>query len=334
MSEPIAPTRQSMGEEGGPDESRRPDAPNGGGRGGAAQRDRHGWRQEGTDLLRAIAAGSIVGMPLLYTMEMWWHGMTASPGHLLVLLGVTLVANAVFCFFSGFRAEWDVVSAVSESVSSVGMGLAYSAAVLVLVRAIDFGAAWTEALGKVLAATAPVSLGISFANSQVRGKSRSGGDDQSDGQGRGDGHGGSDHPGPRPDPNRLQLRQDLTEIAVTFSGALIFSYNMAPTEEVVLIATRLTAWHLLALVAVSLLLCHTILFAAGFKERRVYVHSLFQHPWVETIMAYAVALIVSCLLLYLVGFQGATSHPATAARCVVTLALPAVVGGSAGRLIT
>jgi hypothetical protein len=38
-----------------------------------------GWRQEGRDLMAAVAGGAIVGMPLLYTMEMWYHGMTCWP---------------------------------------------------------------------------------------------------------------------------------------------------------------------------------------------------------------------------------------------------------------
>jgi uncharacterized membrane protein len=50
-------------------------------------------------------------------------------------------------------------------------------------------------------------------------------------------------------------------------------------------------------------------------------------------MAYAASLLVAAGLLYLVGVPEATSSAALAAKCAVTLALPAVVGASAGRLI-
>ena len=315
--------------------------------------DPHGWRQEGRNLLRAIAAGSIVGMPLLYTMEMWWHGMTMSEWHLVILLIATLAVNYIFCLFSGFRREHSWAEAGSEAVTSVGVGILYSFAVLCLIREIDFGMAWSETLGKVLIETAPVSLGVSFANSQVRNKSRTGekggggggggaggaggqsGQSGQSGQGgQGGAGGGGADPLSRPDRLSMQLRQDLVDIGATVSGALLFAYNVAPTEEIILIATRMPAWHHLILMAASLALCYMILFAAGFQEREVYVPSLFQHPWVETVIAYAIALLVALGLLYLVGVREAMSHTAVAAKCTVTLGLPAVVGGAAGRLIT
>ena len=77
--------------------------------------DRYGWREEGKDLLRAVAAGSIVGMPLLYTMEMWWHGMTLSAAHLLILLIATLVLNFCFSLFSGFRREYSFTAAAGSA---------------------------------------------------------------------------------------------------------------------------------------------------------------------------------------------------------------------------
>src|SRR5688572_16038102 len=81
--------------------------------------DPRGWRQEGVDLLRGTAAGAIVGMPLLYTMEMWWRGMTLGESRLLLLLAAMLLVNFVLCYFSGFREEYSVFEAASESVTSV-----------------------------------------------------------------------------------------------------------------------------------------------------------------------------------------------------------------------
>ena len=55
--------------------------------------------------MAAVAGGAIVGMPLLYTMEMWFHGMTLSEIHLLILLGVILIMNFGFSLVSGFRHD-------------------------------------------------------------------------------------------------------------------------------------------------------------------------------------------------------------------------------------
>jgi putative integral membrane protein (TIGR02587 family) len=282
-----------------------------------------GWPQEGRDLLQAIAAGAIVGVPLLYTMEMWQHAMIVSQWHLLVLLAVTLAVNFAVCVFSGFREIWTLSEAAAESVTAVAMGFLFSLAVLWLIGEITFASSLSEIAGPVLFATIPVSLGIAFANTQLRGRSRGGDAAPSD-------------PAEGLDPaerQRRQLREDLRDLGITIAGAVVFAFNVAPTEEVVAIAQRLPTWLSLVMMAASLLLCYNILFAAGFRDRPVYVRNVFQHPVSETVMAYAVALLVSLGLLYMVGMPEALAHPAIAAKSVVALALPAVVGASAGRLI-
>jgi putative integral membrane protein (TIGR02587 family) len=308
--------------------------------------DPHGWRQELRDLARGVAAGSIVGMPLLFTMEMWWHGMTRSEEQLLVLLAATLGINFVLCRFGGFRQAYSVGEAASESVSSVGIGLLFSVAILWLIGEVEFDTASTDILGKVLIEAVPVSLGVSYANLSVRGKSRTGDDDRGkqddpsgDGGGGGggggsDGHRAGDDAGGEDDPQRRQLWQDLKDVAATLSGATLFALNVAPTEEVLLIATRLPAWQHLLLMAASLGLCYLILFASGFQgDRDVPAPSPFQHPAAETIMAYAMSLLVAFVLLNLVGVPETMSSVAAAAQCTVTLGLVATVGGAAGRLI-
>jgi putative integral membrane protein (TIGR02587 family) len=287
--------------------------------------DPHGWREEGRDLLRGIAAGSIVGMPLLYTMEMWWHGMTVSEWHLVLLLAAILSINFVFCLLSGFRRESSIDEAASESVTAVAIGLLYSLGVLWLVGEITFDGAWTDILGKTLIETAPVSLGISFSNYHVRNRSREGEEDQPEPDGRS---------GERQDPERRQLKQDLTDLAATVSGSIVFAYNVAPTEEIIKISSRVSPWRHLVLMLASLGLCYMILFAAGFQRRRVFVPGPFQSPLAETAMAYAVSLVVALALLYLVGVPEATMTMSALVSTTVVLGLPAGVGAAAGRLVT
>src|SRR4051812_14925250 len=96
-------------------------------------RDPWGFRRETRDLMVAITGGAIVGMPLLYTMEMWLHGMLLGPAQLLALLLGTLFVNLLFSIVSGFRHEYGLASAALESVSAVGIGLVFSAVILWLV---------------------------------------------------------------------------------------------------------------------------------------------------------------------------------------------------------
>lgn len=303
-----------------PDESQQHDR--------GADADPNGWREEGRDLLRAVAAGSIVGMPLLYTMEMWRRGTTLAAWHLLALLAASLVINFFFSLFSGFRTRSSAGEAASESVTAVALGMVVSLAVLTLIGELTLDQAWSDVLGRVLVEAAPVSLGISFANYQMRDKSR-------DGEDGPEAPPGSDRsPGADVDPEQLQVRQDLTDLAATVGGATLFAYNVAPTEEILVIVARTPTWHQLAMVGASLLLCYMILFAAGFRERTVHVPGPFQSPLAETVMAYAASLVVAFLLLALVGVPEATSSASMAVSTTVVLGLPAVVGASAGRLIT
>ena len=275
--------------------------------------------------MAAVAGGAIVGMPLLYTMEMWWHGMTMSPAHLLVLIVAILVMNFVFSVVSGFRRESTLVEAAMESVTSVGIGIVFSSLVLSVIGELKPAMSPAEVIGKVLLEAAAVSIGVSFANAQVRDKSRTGDDDDER-----HGDGGARQP---KDPERAQLRADLRDASAALAGATLFALNIAPTEEVMLIASRLAPWQLLVLLGFSVALCHVILFASGFEEHVVHVRSLFQNVYIETVLTCAIALLVATALLWLLGEPGAFSNRSSAIAAVVTLGLPAMVGAAAGRLI-
>lgn len=278
--------------------------------------DPGGWKQERHDLMRAIAGGAIVGMPLLYTMEMWWHGATLSHWHLLGLLAAILVVNVLFNRLSGFRPGSSWGHAVGEAVTALGIGLVFSALVLLLIGELGAGTSPQVALGKILLEAAPVSVGVSFANAQV---ARGGGD-------------GADDEKPE-DPERAQRDADLEDAAATLVGSTVFALNIAPTEEVIRIATRLSPWSLLLVLAASALLCYIILFASGFEKHRVHAPGPLQHPGSETAMNVALSLVVALVLALLLGQRELMASPATAAAATVILGLPAVVGGAAGRVI-
>jgi putative integral membrane protein (TIGR02587 family) len=263
-------------------------------------------------------------MPLLYTMEMWFHGMTLGPGHHLGLLGAILLVNFLFSVVSGFRHEYGLASAALESVTAVGIGLCFSAAVLWLIGEITPARALGEILGKVLFEAAAVSLGVSVADAHVRGKNRAG--DKKD-----------ESSGSTPAPaelERRQVRQDISDFTATLVGAVLFSINMGPTEEVVLIAARLTPAELLLVLLSSLLLCYVILFASGIKRQPVHVPSLVQSPLAETVLTYSASLVVALGLLWFLGERESVAGAENLLGATVVLGLPAAVGGAAGRLVS
>ena len=51
------------------------------------------WRSELRGVVRALSGAFLFGIPLLYTMEMWWLGEISRPGQPLLVLGVTLLST-------------------------------------------------------------------------------------------------------------------------------------------------------------------------------------------------------------------------------------------------
>jgi putative integral membrane protein (TIGR02587 family) len=283
--------------------------------------DPYGWHRERKDLLRAVAAGAIVGTPLLYTMEMWQRGMTLSEWHLLAILLAVLALNFVFCLFAGMREEYTVAAAISDAVTSVGIGILFAAAVLALIGEFSRYHAPTEMAGKLLITAGAVSLGASFANSQMRGKSRTGDDPE-----------GDPHP-PPPDPEARQIQADLKDAGAAAAGATVFTINLAPTEEILVIASRLGPWQLLALLGAGILLCYVVLFASGFEQQEVHVPGPLQQPAAETVLCCAVSLGAAFILMALIGEREHLGSVRSAVAGTVVLGLPAMIGGAAGRLI-
>jgi len=297
--------------------------------------DPYGWRKERRDLLAGVAGGALVGMPLLYTMEMWFGASTMSPWHQLVVLIATLTINFAFCVVSGFRPDKGLWESAMEATTAVGIGVVFAFVVLVLIGEIEPGFSFDEIIGKLLIEAAAVSLGVSFADKHLRGKSRTGEDDTGAGGG---GDSSAASPAAKPeqanDPDALQIREDLRDITATLIGSVLFTLNIAPTEEIIFIAARLNAWQLLALLGATIVLCYVILYASGFEDQPVHVKGLAQSGWAETTMAVGTSLLVAAALLWLIGRPEATSSAAALVSSTVTLGLPAVVGGAAGRLVT
>ena len=48
-------------------------------------------------------------------------------------------------------------------------------------------------------------------------------------------------------------------------GALFLSLNVAPTEEIILISYKMTPWHALATLALSILIMHAFVYAVAFR---------------------------------------------------------------------
>ena len=273
------------------------------------------WQAELSLLVRAASGGLLFGVPLLYTMEVWWTGSHTSPQQMLVVLALLCVPVLALNKTTGFRLSRDVRTrdAVADTAEAIAVGVLVTAIVLVLLQEITTDTPLGSALGKVVYEAVPFCLGVGVARHFLHG-GRADPDEDSGGAGR------------------QALHPTLSDLGATTLGAAFIALSIAPTDEVPMIASAMSPLWLLALMGMTLLASYAIVFAADFRgqEERHRQEGPFQRAITETVLSYLVALLVAALLLWL--FQRGT-HPWNdlLARTVV-LGFPAAVGGAAGRL--
>jgi putative integral membrane protein (TIGR02587 family) len=256
---------------------------------------------------------------MLYTMEMWWIGAHTTPGQTLAVLAFTAAPLLVLNLTSGFRQAGSVRlrDAAMDTVEALALGAVLVAVVLVLLREVTGDTPLDTALAKVVYEAFPFCLGIGVANHFLHGAR-----DQSDDEDEGDGGPGSER----------SMNATVADVGATVIGAVFIALNIAPTDEVPLLASAITPPWTLALMAATLIGSYGIVFVAGFpnQERRHQQTGLFQHPLTETVMCYLVSLASAALMLGL--FQRLDGPWHLMLEHTVVLALPASIGGAAGRL--
>ncbi len=271
----------------------------------------HTWGDEVSDLMRGVTGAAIIGVPLLYTMEVWQGASALTSLNVVALLLLAVAVSTGYNALSGFRSDRGLIRSLMDGVEAVGIGLIFAALVLWLIGVIDLGTPPAEALRTVALEALPLSVGASIANGQF----------------------------PAGETEGIAAEEGakglLRDAGITAAGAVVFAGSVAPTEEIVRIASRVGAAELIGLVVFSLLLSYGIIFVADFsgKDRRRQTPGLLQSPAGETLLAYNIALTIAFLAV--VVFHGIRpgESPALTLAATVVMALPAAVGGAAGRLL-
>jgi putative integral membrane protein (TIGR02587 family) len=282
------------------------------------------WRAEVIALVRAASGGLLFGVPLLYTMEVWWTGSHTTPRQMLAVLALLSLPVLALNKTTGFRKSRDVRTrdAVADTIEALAVGIVVTAVVLVLLQEITPDTGLRSGLGKVVYEAVPFCLGVGVARHFLHG-GRAAPDDSSD---------GSATDGAADGEDESALHPTLSDLGATVLGATFISLSIAPTDEVPMIASAMSPAWLLALVAMTLLTSYAIVFAADFhgQEGRNTQEGAFQRPITETLVSYLVSLVVAGLLLWL--FQRGVRPSADLVTRIVVLGFPAAVGGAAGRL--
>ncbi len=283
------------------------------------------WLNEFDDVVRGISGGFLFGIPLLYTMEVWWIGSYSEPLRLLIALAATFVIVFLLNRTAGFRKSECIrpLDAVTDSVEAIAIGLVCATCVLILLQEITRETPLQEALGKTIFESVPFTIGVAVASQFL-----SGSPDESQTQASG---GQRDQAKYQPKDG---LNSTLADIGATLIGAVFIAFNIAPTDEVAMLSAAISPPWLLAIIAASLLISYAIVFEAGFanQEKRQQQLGIFQRPLSETVVSYLVSLVGAVFMLWF--FQQLSFEDPWPLWLSYTLilGLPATIGGAAGRL--
>jgi putative integral membrane protein (TIGR02587 family) len=262
---------------------------------------------------RGIAGGLMFSLPLLYTMEVWWAGFVAEPMRLIVYIAATFLLLLGYNQYAGLHSDACWSEVVIDSVEEMGLGLLVAAVVLFLLGQLETDMHPYEIIGKIAVEAMTVAIGISVGTAQLGGgnNQRTKGDAEASAQ------------------DEVTFRGQLV---IAACGAMLFAANVAPTEEIVMIASEARVSKLLGLVALSILLTGAILYYIEFTGSGRFVQADgVVSVFVGTVVTYAVALVISAAVLWFFGrFDQALI---TCVAQTVVLGLAASLGASAGRLL-
>lgn len=292
------------------------------------------WNQEVADLVRGASGGFLFGIPLLYTMEVWWIGSYTEPPLMLLILAITFIMVFLLNRTDGFRQLHpdQPLQAAMDSVEAMAIGTVSVTLILILLQEITSQTPLNEALGKIVLEGMPFSIGVALARSIMQGNRIDSGSEASDQSlfDQSSQQAETSRPSAKPD----QYNATLADLGATLVGTIFIAFNIAPTDEVAMLSAATSPPWLLAILFTSLVVSYGIVFAAGFttQSQRLEQLGLFQHPIAETVITYLLSLLAAALMLWLFHRLSFADPWTIWFKQSLILGLPATIGGAAGRL--
>lgn len=270
------------------------------------RRNRRFWR----GLARAYAGALLFSVSLYMTMEMWALGETMSRSRLAIFTLVVVAVMVGLAYFRGIDDRLVIKEAVIDAFLGYGVGVIMGAVFLALVGEIEPGMSAGAIVGKVALQATAGGVGALLARGQL-------GQNES-----------------KPEEALPPGLRYPSELFIMLAGALFVGFTIAPTEEVILIAYQMSAWHSLAALALSLAVLHAFVYELEFRgqkrrQRGRTPASVFMR---FTVAGYALVFVASLYVLWTFGRLEGTDPTATLSYAVV-LGVPGALGAAVARLI-
>ncbi len=265
-------------------------------------------RQYARSLARACGGALLFSLPILMTMETWQLGFYMDRLRLALLLVLVIPLLVGLAYYLGFEETTGLYDAVLDAFVALVVAAFLAAAVLFVFGVLSDEFGTSEIIGKVSLQSVTGGIGALLAQSQF-------------GQTSGE-------------QGARRMGGDFAEYFFMAAGALFLAANIAPTEEVVLIAHMMTPWRTIALASVSLLAMHAFVYALEFKgqHQRAAGVTRVSEFLRFTVIGYFIAVVISAYICWSFGrFDGLPFEAVL--QITVVLAFPAAVGAAAARLV-
>ncbi|MGI8544824.1 MAG: TIGR02587 family membrane protein [Aridibacter sp.] len=266
-------------------------------------------------LLRALAGALIFSFPILMTMEMWSLGYTISPYRLILLIIFSMPVLIGLSHFVGFKDTENIADDIIDAFVGYFVGFLASAILLYIFGIIDSTMSYYEIIGKITIQTITAAIGAMLAQSEL---------------------GGNDNDSSN--ENSKKERKDRagywSELFLMLVGAIFLAMSPAPTEEMYLIAFKMSEWQIILLALISILTMHAFVYTVGFEgQEKEGKNSPFWVVFLRfTIVGYAIALLISLYLLWTFGSLDGMGLKEII-EVTIVLGFPAALGAAASRVI-
>jgi putative integral membrane protein (TIGR02587 family) len=260
----------------------------------------------GVDLAHDFGGAILFSVPLLMTMEMWWLGFYMDRFRLALFLALAFVMVLGLSYFEGGEETFKIE--LLDALVACAVGYTVATVMLFLFGIIKPGMSADEVVGKISLLAVPPTIGAILARRQLDIKETR--------------------------KERRRRQGYGAKLFLMGVGAIFVAFQLAPTEEMVLIGHVMTGWHAAALAVVSL--CVMQAFICSIERGRrasIFSAAFFWGVFIRlTIVGYALALLISVYVLWTFGrLDGAPAAEIIMATLV--LGFPAAVGTAAARLI-
>ncbi|WP_439616324.1 TIGR02587 family membrane protein [Shinella sp.] len=262
-----------------------------------------------TGLGRGVAGALFLALPMLMTMEMWYLGFYMARERLLLLLLINIPLLVLLAHRIGFEETFTWREAVRDAIIAYGIGILTSLVVLSALGLLKGGMPASELVGKVALQSVPASIGAMLGRSQL------GHDDDKD-------------------SDDAKETRYPAELLMMGAGALFLSLNIAPTDEMMVLAYKMTIWHAIIVTVLSIALMHGFVYAVSFTGgHELSPETPWWHAFVRfTLPGYVIALSISVFTLWIFERLG-DSSAVEIMLSVIVLGFPASLGAAAARLI-